>query len=284
MCRTLLSLRGLIAGLYDVSGDTHSSVLHSKDALQVNTRPKVLETMFPQGGGPCASLAKRRAEILTPESYVEGISNFDIIEKKVRTVLGVEADESVNWIRAKEILTCHRVHGREYITAISEEEEDKISEIAGWMWGQMYNDDALNRLAIGRFLHELLLDIDQRANQGGKKMLVYSGHDSTLVPVLCALKVYDNQWPPYASYLTLEMVTQKSTGARYVRASYNDRAVAMLGQTEMLVPYQVFVDRLQALALDNDAYWSACETNAEDAATLAAEMKKIDDEVRATTS
>lgn len=284
MCRTLLSLRGLVAGLYDISGESDSSVLNSKGVLRVSTRPKVTETMFPQGGGPCASLAKRRAEVLTPESYVEEIHNFDVIEKKVRSVLGVDVEESVNWIRAKEILTCHRVHGREYITALSEEEEDKISEIAGWMWGQMYNDDILNKLAIGRFLHELLIDIDEKADRGGKKMLVYSGHDSTLVPVLCALKVYDNQWPPYASYLTLEMVTHTVTGARFVRASYNDRPVAMLGQDEMLLPYQTFVERLQALALDDERYWASCETNAEDTAMFAAEMKKIDDEVRATTS
>ncbi len=284
MCRTLMSLRGLIAGLYEISGESHPSILKSKDFLSVSTRPKTLETLFPQGGGPCASMAKRRAEILTPESYVEGINNYEIIEEKVRDVLGLDAEESVNWIRVKEILTCHRVHGREYIAAISESEEHKVSEIAGWMWGKLYNDDKYNKLAIGRFLHELLLDIDQKVTQEGRKLLVYSGHDSTLVPVLCALKVYDNQWPPYASYLTLEMVTHKTSGARFVRALYNDESVAMLGQREMLLPYETFINRLQALSIDNENYLLQCEAGSEDAASFAKEIKKMTDEVRATTS
>ena len=102
------------------------------------------------------------------------------------------------------------MHGREYISAISEEEEHKVSEIAGWMWGKLFNDDKYNKLAIGRFFNELLMDLDEKATRNGKKLLIYSGHDSTLVPVMCALRIYDNQWPPYASYLTLEMVTKKT--------------------------------------------------------------------------
>ena len=49
MCRTLQSLRGLVAGLYNLDGDTHESMLLNKDSLQVDTRTKDLETMFPKG-------------------------------------------------------------------------------------------------------------------------------------------------------------------------------------------------------------------------------------------
>jgi hypothetical protein len=86
------------------------------------------------------------------------------------------------------------------------------------MWGTMYNDDSLNRLAIGRFLRELL-DVLHPAvfnlptpppsssfsflpstaprtsslELEHAKMMIYSGHDSTLVPVLCALGIYDGK-------------------------------------------------------------------------------------------
>ena len=59
-------------------------------------------------------------------------------------------------------------------------------------------------------------------------MLIYSGHDSTLVPLLCALGLYDDTWPPYASFLTLEFVTHKENGLKYVRATYNDQDLPML--------------------------------------------------------
>ena len=60
-----------------------------------------------------------------------------------------------------------------------------------------------------------------------KSLLVYSGHDSTLVPVLCALGLYDNVWPPYASYLAVEIATSKVTGRKFVRAVFNDEVKKM---------------------------------------------------------
>ena len=94
-----------------------------------------------------------------------------------------------------------------------------MTDLAGWMWGTLYQDDILNRLAIGRFLREMLDVLHPAvhnlqtpsskwsfnflpstlppriiATDGTKehaKMMIYSGHDSTLVPVLCALGIYD---------------------------------------------------------------------------------------------
>ena len=102
--------------------------------------------MFPKGA--CSGIVQRRAEILTPEHYLESTTDYLGLERKMRQVLGLASGDSVNWLTIKEILTCHRVHGREYIPAISEAEEERISEVAGWMWG---TTTMTNRLAIGRF-------------------------------------------------------------------------------------------------------------------------------------
>jgi hypothetical protein len=37
-------------------------------------------------------------------------------------------------------------------------------------------------------------------------MLVFSGHDSTLFPLLTALGAFDGSWPPYASYLEIQLL------------------------------------------------------------------------------
>jgi hypothetical protein len=105
---------------------------------------------------------------------------------------------------------------------ISESDADRVTDLAGWMWGTMYQDDVLNRLAIGRFLRELLdvihpavhdlptpapsspfaflshkKHIDVPVEQTSHaKMMIFSGHDSTLVPVLCALGIYDGTVHP----------------------------------------------------------------------------------------
>ena len=69
-----------------------------------------------------------------------------------------------------------------------------------------------------------------------------------------------------------------------MRALYNDESVAMLGQREMLLPYETFINRLQALSIDNENYLLQCEAGSEDTASFAKEIKRMTDEVRATTS
>lgn len=103
-----------------------------------------------------------------------------------------------------------------FVLGITETDADRVTDLAGWMWGTMYQDDVLNRLAIGRFLRELLdivhpavhnLPIPAPSSpfsflshkhtdepiepRSHAKMMIFSGHDSTLVPVLCALGIYD---------------------------------------------------------------------------------------------
>lgn len=82
-------------------------------------------------------------------------------------------------------------------------------------------------MAIGRFIYDLMADLKtalgedapkciaqsrvrssdpiEMAAARDKKLLIYSGHDSTLVPVLCALGLYDGRLlclPMYIQVLT----------------------------------------------------------------------------------
>lgn len=74
-----------------------------------------------------------------------------------------------------------------------------------------------------------------------KTCFIYSGHDSTLVPVMCGLGIYDgkrsksfsylvhqtqvfltDQWPDYGSYLCWEIAKDKTSGKRMIRVVYNN--------------------------------------------------------------
>ena len=69
-------------------------------------------------------------------------------------------------------------------------------------------DDKLRPLAIGRFVREMVDRLDLAVSMGMRgdptnaanvsstdssftKMMIYSGHDSTMVPLLCALGLYN---------------------------------------------------------------------------------------------
>jgi hypothetical protein len=117
----------------------------------------------------------------------------------------------------------------------------------------------LNALAIGGFLSDILAIFSDTVTASthpgtpAPKLSVFSGHDSTLFPLLTALGAFDGGWPPYASYLTLELLRVRGSGsgsgswgdagntgsdAYRVRLIYNGRMGSMLsyGPGE-LVPY-----------------------------------------------
>lgn len=83
----------------------------------------------------------------------------------------------------------------------------------GWIWGErLVSDVELNSLAIGGFVKDVLaVFADTVAGKSvpgisGPKMAVFSGHDSTLFPLLTALGAFDGSWPPYASRVQIELL------------------------------------------------------------------------------
>lgn len=49
---------------------------------------------------------------------------------------------------------------------------------------------------------------------------MYSAHDTTLMPCLMALGIFDMKWPPYAADLTLELYQHRQTSEAFVKVSY----------------------------------------------------------------
>jgi hypothetical protein len=256
MCRTQQSLRSLLSGLFALDPDAHpfnsTPTLKSLSLLgapRIFTQVRHLETMYPTADGSSSAMNARRAVVLPPGLVASSISGYGAFEARMRVLCGfTDKAEKVNWLQCKEVLTCHLSHNITHVSGWSAEDVEKASEITGFTWGALYKDDALNRLAIGRFMHDLRQDltaamtgqpraqaqaeaealtsgqqsegssVDSTQTQtqssagvgvgvgvgmvgggapcpAGKRLLIYSGHDSTLVPVLCALGIYDGKYP-----------------------------------------------------------------------------------------
>ncbi|GJQ14221.1 hypothetical protein GpartN1_g6012.t1 [Galdieria partita] len=87
-----------------------------------------------------------------------------------------------------------------------------------------YNDrmrDEALKLSGGLFLKELM-DHMRESIEGKQsfKCFLYSGHDTTLLPLLCMLQVYNDEWPPFGSFLAFELY-RSNEGEHYVGIYYN---------------------------------------------------------------
>eukprot|EP01035_Chromulina_nebulosa_P027951 gene27951-36828_t len=184
----------LLHGLF-MTGDTEGGEQQGKPTSTlpaIAVRPIKEETLFPVFDGSCSAMIHRRSVIHPPTLVAERITDYAAFDQRMRTLLGFPAhEEKINWLNVKEILTCHEVHNISWVEGVTAQDVDKVTEITGWSWGVLYKDDILNKLAIGRFLHEMSEDISQLLVNPVRKFIAYSGHDSTLVPVLCALGIYE---------------------------------------------------------------------------------------------
>lgn len=83
----------------------------------------------------------------------------------------------------------------------------------------VWNEAYYSKLGIGPLALELLENMRGRARargrEGGRTALkfgLFLGHDTSVLPLLAAWKVWDGEWPPYAAILVIELYEAKVEG------------------------------------------------------------------------
>jgi hypothetical protein len=85
-----------------------------------------------------------------------------------------------------------------------------------------------------------------------QKFLLYSGHDTTLIPILVALQVDTMEWPPYASMMLIELFDM--SGKNYVRITYNGQVLPLrFCGSETLCDFDTFSGYLKSVTPSNPA-------------------------------
>ena len=134
-----------------------------------------------------------------------------------------------------------------------------------------HSDTESLKLSIGPFLPDILHVIDNirdgltrsvvqaTPHKDIKRLYLFSGHDTTIIPLLLVLGVFDGQWPAYSASVTLELLQDaRSRDKLYVRALHDDTPLVLPacgGST--LCPLDVFEQHLKKFIVDD--YAAACQ-------------------------
>lgn len=184
ICRTLQSVRCLVAGLLDIDAN-HSIPLDQLPYIEA-TELKEHETIFPQESR-CPILGKRRLDaisVLLKNQY------FSTFSERLKSSFGFE---SVPWMNAFEVLNCHLKHGIQHIDGLSSHDIDILEKAVLHIWASMFGDEIGLKVSVGRFISDIMRDMNLYTDS---KIFIYSAHDITLVPLLCALKGFDGELLP----------------------------------------------------------------------------------------
>lgn len=130
------------------------------------------------------------------------------------------------------------------------------------------------RLSIGPLIHRLLTNMKAAAAAPNEcrlgvvpdntdcppKMILFAGHDSTVTPLIIALGVNLDDWPPFASNVVFELWHNKEEGQQFVRILYDGEVVQLQHAiTGGFVALDELEYELTPYTIGNVAKQTACE-------------------------
>ncbi|PIA19164.1 phosphoglycerate mutase-like protein [Coemansia reversa NRRL 1564] len=218
-------------------------------AIPLHSYPSQIETMY-GNPGVCPKLSSLLSQIVDSAGYQKFLRDQGPLMTRLSGIFGVHGSGWDNgWDKYVDVLNtrqCHnmdlpcsssvapgtaQVSGPQCATA---DDVAQVTHNANYEWAYKYRDHPLSknytRLNIGSFVGTLREQMQGYiAGKTGKlKFALYSGHDSTIWPLLSMLGADNksNLWPPYASNLAFEL-WKKQDGSRVVRVIFNGQILAL---------------------------------------------------------
>lgn len=114
------------------------------------------------------------------------------------------------------------------------------------------------KLSIGPLVEHMInnLDLDEKK---AKKMYMFSGHDTSLIPLLSAFDIWAAEWPYYGSNISLELWSRKDDPSKkFVRTLYNGEALKIGGCTEKMCPLDMFKTAMKDVRINPAEYNKLC--------------------------
>lgn len=126
---------------------------------------------------------------------------------------------------------------------------------AEWQYAYpaQYNNQIWSKYALGHITRDIRTRMQAKIDDAADafKFVIYSGHDTTIMPFLSALGVWDGEWASYASIVTMEL-WEAENGDHYTRMAYNGKELILPGCDEAFCKSDAFMDATAFAVEDMD--------------------------------
>ncbi|CAN9497670.1 unnamed protein product [Ophioblennius macclurei] len=248
--RTIESAKCLVAGLF-----------HQKqtETVPILTTTGDSEILYPNYYG-CKLLKLLGSHRWAESSTLPGIA-ADL--QSIQSALGIAAHQRVDFILIRDDMVARETHGLPCPPALDcwrEKVEQRAVDMVYHVY-QPSNRENL-QLCIGPLLHIMVKNMEEKvqgtSSEPNRKLFLYSAHDTTLIPCLMALGIFDMRWPPYAADVTLELHQHRQTNESFVKVSYIGKDQLLPGCSGVYCPLQEFKKILSQYSLTSESYQSLC--------------------------
>ncbi|XP_046903600.1 lysophosphatidic acid phosphatase type 6 [Hypomesus transpacificus] len=248
--RTIESAKCLVAGLFQQT---------QNDAVPILTTDSKSEILYPNYHG-CKLL-----KLLGGHRWAESSTLPDIAAdlQLLQSALGVGLHQRLDFILIRDDMVARETHGLP-CPPVLHTWRNTVEQRAVDMICHIYEPSKREnlQLCVGPLLHTLMGNMEDKLQKAptepSRKMFMYSAHDTTLMPCLMALGIFDMRWPPYAADITLELHQHQQTKEAFVKVSYIGQDQLIPGCSGVYCPLQEFRQALSAYSLTSELYQSLC--------------------------
>lgn len=254
--RTIESAKCLVAGLF-----------HQKqgDIVPIVTTEAESEVLYPNYHG-C-----RLLKFLSGHRWAESLQLPDIARdlKKLQGALGIAAHQRLDFILIRDDMVARETHGLPCPPVLNTW-RNTVEQRAVDMMYHIYEPSKRQnlQLCVGRILNILIGNMENKvqgvSSDSNRKLNLYSVHDTTLMPCLMALGIFDMKWPPYAAEITLELHQHRVTREAFVKVSYIGQDKLIPGCSGIYCSLKEFKEAMSAYSINADNYRSLCNQTSED--------------------
>ncbi|XP_066497069.1 lysophosphatidic acid phosphatase type 6 [Hoplias malabaricus] len=250
--RTIDSAKCLVAGLFQQ---------RQIDIVPILTVEAEKEVLYPNYYG-CQLLKQRTGYRWAESSTLPDIAS-DL--QSIQKALGVQSQKRLDFILIRDDMVARETHGLP-CPAVLDSWRTTVEQRAVDMICHIY--EPRNReniqLCVGPLLHILVNNMEMKAQGSAldkdRKLYLYSVHDTTLMPCLMALGVFDMKWPPYAADITLELHQHCHNKQHYVKVSYLGQDQKLPGCSDVYCSLGEFKQVLAAYSLPEESYNIRCNS------------------------
>eukprot|EP00761_Pharyngomonas_kirbyi_P008379 gb/GECH01008390.1/.p1 GENE.gb/GECH01008390.1/~~gb/GECH01008390.1/.p1 ORF type:complete len:414 (+),score=73.68 gb/GECH01008390.1/:1-1242(+) len=232
--RTRLSAQSQIIGLYP-----DDNLPKNDRVLRLNVVDEKTEYMYPNHGF-CPILSTLQDKITHSPEYIQYMQEHEPLREKLAQVFNVTPDELGTWTSLLDAFTCLQSHNKPIPGKISQHMIDEVYEISGWRMGAFVNNTDFVKYGVGKLVKELINNMEYSFKHPNPKFRLYSGHDTTIGPLLGALGIYNNTWPPYTSHIVLELFKDARKSEYFVRVKYNGKERILPGCSHEFCKFETF--------------------------------------------
>ncbi|KAK7794415.1 hypothetical protein R5R35_010392 [Gryllus longicercus] len=244
--RTLMSAESNLAGLYPPTGSQRWNPTLSWQPIPIHTTPEI-DDMILAGKKLCPRYNKALEAVMNSVEMKELNRKNKQLYEYLSKHSGAEIHDLVSLEYLYDTLHVEDLYNLTLPEWTQSVFPEKMAGLAAYSFTFQAFTPLLQRLKSGPLLKELISNMEKAIYEGsgiGKKMYMYSAHDSTVANLLMTLGVFDAHSPPYTAMILMELWKNADEEYNVVisyRNSSADPSVLTLTGCRKVCPYEKFI-------------------------------------------